>query len=434
MLAVLVAALALQTQAGFEAGRYEFEERYRALDVAWKRCTDKGRRLLAIPEISTAMASAESGNLSDACLHLDLAQCQLDGAKIAPGDALSLRFNPALIEPGGKAVLRVTWAYKPEEVRPVSLEVGGRSVSVLPGRSLTLQIDPAATNPDLRMNPEAGYIMPSTVDGAPRGTYLSIIKGGKDRIGWLKNAANPLSRALGRRIAQALAEADREWSDPPVIDWLFMAERLDESIMVPGQVDDFPFVDNLGCTFRVSMPASLRTQPGRKRPANVVIAFAPGDGLENRWFMTYGQGGLVKACLAKGWAFVGVRSGPGAYDAVLNWLESVRGLDAESVFVVGVGQGVGAAMETARSARKPNAMALISPRAVSSDFELGPTPTYAACGKLDTGVSADLLAKLNNLEQRGRLTLADVAGTEGEMAVAECTPSLIAFLTRHVAR
>lgn len=424
---VALATLVLSLQTGSQASRYDFGERYQELDVAWSECADPEKRLKAVPEIRRAVSFAENGKFSEGCRSLDLSVATLEGREIRPSDAVAMRFVPAWAEPGAKANLSAAWAYVPSNVQPVELGIANRRVSLVPGRTLNFSVDLQSTNPELRLHPESGYLLPMRLGEAPESAYISIVKRFKERVAALRKMKSPLSRAFGRRIEQAMAAPQREWTEPPYIEWLFMAERIEEGRVKLSELEQIGFVDHMGCTFRVAFPKELVSKVQARQPARVVIAWAGKDGLENRWFDAFGQGGIVKACLERGWVFVAIRSGPKSFQAATDWLSRIRGLDLSEIYSIGHGAGASAALMSftggGPGTRKASGVALISPRLPRSVSIPSQPGIFVAFGKEDTGLDPAIGA----LKLGAGSTLRELPGCECEMAAADAGQAAIAF-------
>ncbi|MBI5705789.1 MAG: hypothetical protein HZC36_02245 [Armatimonadetes bacterium] len=424
---VALATLVISWQTGPQASRFDFGERYQELDVAWTLCVDPERRLRAVPEIRRAMGYADTGKFAEGCQALDLSVAMLEGREIRPSDAVTVRFAPAWSSPGAKANLSAGWAYTPAQVQPVELRVANRRVSLVPGRSLNLLVDLQSTNPELKLHPESGYLLPVRLGESPESAYVSIVKRFKERVTALAKMKNPLSRALGRRMEQGMASAQREWTEPPYIDWLFTAERLEEGRARLSELEQIGFVDHMGCTFRVAFPKELVSRVQARQPARVVLAWAGKDGFEDRWFNAYGQGGIVKECLDRGWVFVAIRSGAKAFQAATDWLSKVRGLDLSEIYSIGHGAGAASALRSfvgdSQSSRRASGLALISPRLPRSVSIPSVPGIFVAVGMEDSGLDPTIRA----LKLGAGSSVRELPGCEGEMAVAEAGQAAIAF-------
>lgn len=378
MLALIAAAALFQAQSGYYAGTFEFGERYRAVDVAWSQCTSADLKRAAIPDIDRAMAEWRSGKLSEASRALDEAEAHLSARQVQPGDAVSLRFTPACVEPGAKANLKVSWAYQPSEVKTVTLSVAGRRVGLVPGRTLTLQINPLLSNPELKLTPETGYLIPANVGGELRTVYISIVKNANNRIAELQTSKNMAAQWLAKRLAQAIEKPQNEWQETPVIEWLFLAERLDDGQTSLDKVEAMPYVQHRGTVFRVAVPSMASAT----EPTPVVVAFSDSAANEDWWFEAYGRGAAVREALKRDWCFVSVRpGGERALENVLDWLKRIRGVKVGVTF--GLSHGTGSKTVIAAFAAANTEVAMLAPLQGTEPLRAAGRRSYVAIGKQD---------------------------------------------------
>jgi hypothetical protein len=380
MLTLLAVAALLPGQAP-QAGRFDLSERVKAFDVAWVASENVEKRREALDPLKRAQAYIVERQYSEACKWLDVARAKLLDAEVRPGDALSLKFDPPFCEPGGKARLLVSWAYDPGSTVPVQLAWGRRRVAVLPGRSLSVEVDPAASNPDVGLNAEVGYAVPFDVDGHPETAYLSLVKNARKRIEALAASRHAVARSLGAELREALSDQARTECDIALLDWLDIGERLASGRSQARELEDIPFAIQGKTEFRASFPSHLSGSPAAG--ITVVVAHHAEGAAESWFFDACGRGRAVKEALRRGWAFVAMRSANGSTSDAVSWIERERGVKVARLFVLGHGLGAAAALTKTGSAEAPHAAALLAPALAALPGGAERIPTFLAVGRED---------------------------------------------------
>ncbi len=429
LLAGVVALVIGTVQAG---GPFEVGERLKALDVAWLQTASHERRLLALPHIGRAMGAISGSRSDEACQALDEAVAVLEDRKPLPEDAISLRFDPPIAEPGKPAMLSVSWAYQPSAPSTVQVGVGPRQVPLLSGRSVVLEVLPWNLNAELRTSPEAGYLVPVQVGSRQRSAYLSIVRNGRQRIRSLAAAKNPTSRSLGRELARQLTLGRSREYDHPLIQWLFLAEQLESGETELYEAEHLPYVEAGSTPIRAVFPKEACEAPAQSTPVNVVLAFSGGWGSENSFFETYGRGIAVEHAVKRGWAFVSARATDSAAMDVTRWLVSARKLKIGKLFVLGHSSGCAQAMSAYEASPKPTAAAILAPGFTAFLKAWTELPIYMAVGKQESERRRAAIGSLaRELEARPDFRFEEVEGSDHLMVVANAIPSAFEFFDTH---
>lgn len=360
MLAVLAALTLAQTPAQPGLGRYEMGERLKTLDVRWLETEDRSLRTAAVPHITKAVGSFFSAKAGEAAQSLDAAAFALLGRE-APAEAgISVRFFPAICEPGKEATLRIWWTYQRSDAKPVNVRVAGRSVVCAPGRTLTISINPQKVDAELAMMTEGGTTIPIQIGSLQRTAYLNVVKDARKRIQDLAEAKNPAAQAIRELIVEAVEKPETLEMDIPVAQQLLLAEQLEEGTTKLWQARDLWRVKHGSTIFRAAFPSVAKVDPAQAKPVNVVIGYHGAGGSENLFFEGYGRGIAVEEAMARGWVFVAPRVGPTAQKDVLDWLTHVRKLKIGKVFLMG--HSFGGAYAAANMVQaSPSAVALFAP-------------------------------------------------------------------------
>ncbi len=427
MLASLAAAIAFQTHFGLTAGRFELGERLRALDVAWLQTPDLAARNTAIPAIQRAVSSYFSGKTSEACAALDEARAALSGRRPEPGAAINLRFASPVIEPGRQAALSVTWSSLPSDRSPVRVAVGSRSVNVLPGRAVTLLIDPPLASPELAVHPEGGYFCPVQVGGESRGAYLSIIRGGRKRIERMASAKDPSARAIGVEMIRTLRSPHSGEIDLPYLQWLYAAEQLEGGKKSLRGLDQVPFARHGATELRAAFPKRGRDLAQADQPVDVVIAFHGAVGSENLFFEAYGRGIAALEATGRGWLFVAPRVSTTAYEDAISWLASICRFKIGRVFVIGHSMGCGPALRAAKSSRAPTAAAIFAPAVGSIQDVPSGVGLFLAVGKQEMPALLAISRRMASAVRERGGTYLEFESSEHLMIVADALPKAFRF-------
>jgi hypothetical protein len=391
ILTALVAISLTQTQPTLVAGRFELAERLKRLDVAWIGTKDAERRRSAIPQINDAVSNFFRGRNSEAAQALDTAVATLEGRRLRPSDAINVRPEFPISEPGATLNLKVTWAYRPPSVLPVRVGISSQEIEVRPGQSTTMKVNPWLVNPELRGSQEVGYLMPMSVGQDTRYTYISFVRRLGERLQQLAGSANPMVADLANAVRGYQANPLTMETELPLVQWVFQAEALEEGKSQVGDLDQVYFARQGSTVLRAAFPKQRSTGP-----INVVIALHGAGGSENMFFESYGRGAAVSEALKRGWAFVSPRAGARSIDDSLEWLTAVRGVKLGKVFVMGHSMGAGLAVGASPKVR-PTAYAVFAPAAARLGPVASELPVFLAVGKQEAlATMAATIAKDNS--------------------------------------
>jgi len=430
MVASLVALIALSQTPVVKAGRFEMGERLKLLDVAWVATPDVARRREAVKHIAEAVTGFFGGDPPKTCQELDLARAHLEGRVPGPEDAITARFASPICEPGASATLEIAWAYIPASSDEVIVAAAGTRTRLKPGvpGTLTFRVDAAV--PDLKVTSEAGVLVPFRVNDRARSTYLSVIRHGKERIKALAQAANPIAKDLGELVQRFVDQPSRMETEMPLIQYVFLGERLEEGKVDLRDVEEIPYVKSENAVFRVAFPKSVVGKVGE--PVNVVVALHGAGGSENMFFESYGRGMAVKEALKRGWVFMAPRSSAAAPQACLNWLQNERKLKLGKVFVMGHSMGGGIALFSGKLDPKPAALALFAPAAGSGSKSATQMPIYLAVGKQEIGMLRNsVLALMRDLSTRPDFKFEEFDPCEHLMVVADAVKPAFEFFDKY---
>lgn len=402
------------------ATRFEMGERVKALDRAWMATSDSERKGRAVGSISGAVMSFFSQQFGPACRSLDQARARLEGREVQASDGVNLRFDPLVVAPGEKPVLRATWAYVDSAWGPVSLQLGAQRVELTPGRRAEIPVDltpwlAVNTRPldarDLKITVQVG--------SEKRVVRISVIRdfaGRRDRLAGAKNA-----------IVQDLAEFVRQASqggetDFPIAEALQTGEGLESGQKKLAEVEQFPMARYEGTVLRAAIP---RNAPGS---VNVVLALHGAGGSENLFFESYGAGIAMKEALKRGWVFLAPRAGAQSSQKALDWLTQVRGLKIERLWVMGHSMGGGMALASGALKPKPAAVALFAPASRSVPSDLATTPIFLAVGKQEIGMLRQGALQLRQaLDGKAGFQFLESDPCEHLMIVADAVPPAYRF-------
>lgn len=430
MLTPLILSLAMQSPT-VSAGRFEMGERVKLLDVAWLDTKDIARRRTAVTSISAAVGGFFGGKTSDACRALDAATAALEGRTLRASDAVTMRFDPPIIEPGMRAKLQLSWAYLPTESSAIRVQVGAESVNLTPGFGTTMEIDPQKLNPELSRTVEAGYLVPIRVGNQNRGAYISIVKGFSSRLKRLAESDNAMAADLGNIVQRYVEDPKRMEADLPLIQFLFTGEQLLDGRSKVESLENIAYAKANNTVFRAVFPRSLVGKVGAK--VTVVIALHGAGGSENLFFESYGRGLAAREALKRDWIFMSPRTGPNAAQDCIDWLQSVRKLTVGHVVVMGHSMGGGVALGSGKLTPKPSAVALMAPAAGSAPKSATELPIFLSVGKQEMGaLKAGIQSLAREWQNRKDFEYKEYDPCEHLMVVADALPDAFAFFDRYV--
>jgi pimeloyl-ACP methyl ester carboxylesterase len=358
-MAPILLALLLAPAPDVVPDRLDLSDRLRRLDAAWIETREEERRERAIPSVTAAVASFFSGRFGLASQALDRAVAELEAREVSPLDATRLSLDPPAGPPGKPVRLRVDWLYTLESNEPISVKVGERVESVVPGYGAWITL-PA---------PESeGHVEFALRHGrSERRVAYDAVERLNERLASLERTEGA-SREAALVVRGALTE--RFETRIPILDWIRTAEAIAEGGL--SAVEHVPAALRDGIPLRAFVPRAARDG------TPVVVALHGAGGSENMFFDAYGNGLAVRLAQARGWIFLSPRSTPTAAGTALAWLREDRGLSPGPVFVIGHSMGGGHALA---SAQRPAALALFAPAAGALPAGLKDVPIFLAVGQ-----------------------------------------------------
>lgn len=424
----LVVALVVGQGDSLVMDRFALSERVKRVEVAWENAPPATRKK-AVSNLTTATMSFFAGGGDRAAQSLDRAVATLEGRALRPADAITVRALRPFYEPLAPLTLKLDWAYRPASVLPVPIKVAGKATQITPGTPLTITIDPASANPDLRQNPEVGYLVPVTIGNDPRLAYVSFVRHYAQRLGSMAKSGDPFVSYVGSRLEAYQKNPETLETDLPLIQALFGAEAINEGRRTIADQDQIYLNRHADTVFRAVFPRSLRGRTGGK--ATVVIALHGAGGSENMFFEAYGRGAAVEEALSRGWVFVGARTGENAINDVLAWLRSVRKLNVGQLFLIGHSMGAGLVLN-AESAVAPAAAAAFAPPGGRPNPKV---PTFLAVGKQEIPMIRSACAEMANSESnRADFVFKEYDPAEHMMVVGEGMGDAYRFFDRYASR
>jgi dienelactone hydrolase len=409
-----------QVQPNLQAGRLELSERLKRLDVAWMATKDPARRREALTPINTAVAGFFRGRNSEVAEALDVAAATLEGRRVRPSDALNIRPQRPISEPGATLALKITWAYRPGSILPIRVGVGNQEVEVRPGSEATLNVNPWLVNPELRQNQEVGFLMPVRVGMDTRYVYVSFVRRLDERLQRLAGSSNPLVTDITGAVRGFQANPATMETELPLVQWIYQAESIEEGKTKASDIDQVHYARQGSTVFRAAFPKNR--QDG---PVNVVIAVHGAGGSENMFFESYGRGAAVSEALKRGWAFVAPRAGASAIDDSLEWLTTVRGMKLGKVFLMGHSMGGGVVVSASPKVR-PTGYAVFAPAAARLGPVASELPVFLAVGKQEQmAMMSSTIAKAN--EGRAGFVFREYDPCEHLMIVADAVGDAYRF-------
>lgn len=418
--AVIILASLAQSQPVTTAGRFELAERLKRLDVAWMATKDVERRRTAVSSINEAVGGFFRGRNSETAMAIDTAVATLEGRRLRPSDAMNIRPERPISEPGATINLKVTWAYRPASVLPVRVGIGSQEIEVKPGQEATIKVNPWLVNPELRQNQEVGFLMPLRVAMDTRYVYVSFVRRLDERLQRLSAANIPFVADLAAAVRGYQANPSTMETEMPLVQWIFQAESLEEGKVKIGDLDQVPFARQGSTVFRAAFPKAKT-----EGPLNVVIAVHGAGGSENMFFESYGRGAAASEALKRGWAFMSPRAGASAIDDCLTWLKTVRGAKLGKVFLMGHSMGGGLVLGASPKVR-PTGYAVFAPAANRLGGVAATLPVFMAMGKQEPmAVMAAGLAKAN--EGRPDFVFREYDPCEHLMIVADAVSDAYRF-------
>lgn len=429
MLALIAYTALLQTPP-VTAGRFDMGERLKQVDIAWLGTKDVQRRSAAVTSISAAVMGFFGGKSADTCKSLDLARAYLEGRITSPSEAITVRSANPFCGPSEEVTIDFSWAYIPAVDGPIEVSLGDQRAQISPGQPVSLTVPVSSVVPDLTRSNEIGALVPVRIDGKVRSVYVSVVRNAEKRITALKKAKNPLAADLGESLGVFIDQPSRMESEMPLIDHLFLAERLEEGKVKVEGLAEIPTAKQGTTVFRAAFPPRFIGK--RNVNANVVIALHGAGGSENMFFESYGRGLAAKEALKRGWVFMSPRSSASAAQDCLNWLSSVRGLNVGKVFAIGHSIGGGIALGSGKLTPKPSAVALFAPAAGGAPKRDTMVPIFLALGKQEIGMLRNsVLALSRDMSSREDFKFKEYDPCEHLMIAADALPDAYTFFDRY---
>ncbi|MEQ1932854.1 MAG: alpha/beta hydrolase [Fimbriimonadaceae bacterium] len=418
-LLALIASLALQPD---QPTRFDLSERLKRMDVSWM-AADVTKKKAAIPFISEAVAGFFSGKTGQTAESIDKATAKLEGRYSKSSDALSIRTEFAYYEPGSAITLNLTWAYRPPSVLPVRVGSGSKSVELRPGQNGKLLVQPQDWSPELRLNPEIGYLLPVRVGDDTRSLYVSFVRNFQPRVEALGAANNAYSKTIGNVLKRFIAQPKSQETELPLIEYLFTAEAIHEDKQKLEDQENIFYAEHGSSSFRAIFPEELRGKIGQ--PVTVVIALHGAGGSENMFFESYGRGICVTEALKRNWVFISPRTGPSAINDAIDWLANVRKLPIGKLYLMGHSMGGGNVL-TSTPSLKPTAIAVFAPASSRASEAIKSVPTFLAVGRQEMPVLSSAAKTLSNGLSLGS-AFREFENCEHLMIVAEAAKEAYAF-------
>lgn len=421
----MLATLALITVTqlgGTPSDRFAMGERLKRTEVAWMAERNKTIKRQATEPITAAVMGFFSGNSGQACRSLDQAIAKLEERPLLPADALQLRAAKPFAEPGQPLKILLEWSYKPSSVVPVTVASGSQSVRLAPGENGEITVNPFLTNPDLRLSPEVGYLIPVRVNDESRLVYVSFVRNFESRIAKIASSQNASAQFVGRYLQSVQEDPRRQESELPLIQFLFAAEALDEGRQRVVDQDQVYLGRKGNTVFRAQLPRSLRSRVDRA--VNVVVAVHGAGGSENMFFEAYGRGRAVSEATRRGWVFISPRAGSSSVQDSLDWVTQDRRLKLGKVFLMGHSMGGGVVLGYGGA---PTAIAAFAPAARNIRPELASVPIFLAVGKQELGM---LRSGAQSLSTAKNVTFREYDPAEHLMIVPEAIDEAYQFFDK----
>ncbi|HMS56427.1 MAG TPA: alpha/beta hydrolase [Fimbriimonadaceae bacterium] len=420
----LVLSIVLAQEPTFVATRYDMGERLKVLDVAWIQTPSKERRTAAVKEVAAAVTGFFSGQSSKACIALDKARAALEGRSPSAADAVTLRFQESVVEPGSVAKLKATWAYQPEDKATVRLAIAGTTVELAPGVTKEVEVKTSGLNPEGSRTSEFGILVPAMVGAQNRSVYLSVVRNYGARVAALKESSTPVVKPMLQLLEQGSQE-----TDVPLIDYLFTAEALQEGRLKLEDLDHVPLASQGKSTFRIALPKTLKGKTGVE--VTVVVGLHGAGGSENLFFEGYGRGLAVKEALSRGWVFISPRATSTAVQDAADWIVQTRRLKVKHLFVMGHSMGGGLAFRAGSVTPKPAGLALFAPAAGSAPKSSLDLPIFLSVGTEEMGALRGTAQSLSReFADRSNFEYAEFSPCEHLMIVADSLPRAYKFFDR----
>ena len=406
-------------QAGYSATFADAWERWKKVDALWSQPASKPQKPAAVPHLKTASGLVFAARWSDACRELDEAQALLQGQKVAPEQAVILRFQPPVAEPGKTARLVVAWAYRPASDQSFRLRIGNRELMIHPGRPLTLDVLPQRLEPELTQNPELGVPLAAQVGETTRTVYLSVIKSPRTRINALLKSANPMAQALGRKALTLLESRVPADSTVSILSAIGLGEEFEIGRAKLANLSQIPFARQGETSLQASIPKSTTT---------VAVIALSGFGGEAGFFDNFAQGAAPAEALRRSWMFVGASATDSAVSDALAWLRTKVGKRVDRYFVLGYSRASGQGLAAMALPKKPSAVGLLSPASTSVPKSWMEVPLFLAVGKQDAArVYLPILSIHRELQDRKDVRLLEVDECEHLMLPNEAIRAVFEF-------
>jgi len=371
MVSSLVLMLVSQVTLSGAQSRYEMGLRLKELDLAWQRVTEPSRRADAVKAVQASVTSFFSGKTGEVCRALDSATSILNGSKSVAGSGLTIRFQPAVVAPGGRAMLQTHWAYTTDSISKVALRCGTDPVEVEQGKDVVqpMELDRLGFGKD---SGDQDVEITIGVGTTPRKVRLSVVKDFDARIQKVLVSTDPIVVGLARLAVEA-GSGNAE-TDVPIAKVLKLAEGLDSKVTKLSAIQELLTCKHGKTTFRIRFPEKLVAK------STLVVAMHGAGGSENLFFEGYGSGKSVDLAMKRGWIFAAPRSSGTSVQDIVAWMKDVRGISVGRVFVIGHSMGGMQAVNTLKGEPKPAALGLFAPATSLSQKTIEGVPVFLAVG------------------------------------------------------
>lgn len=419
----MTAALAMGSiwlaQAGYSATFADVWERWKKVDAVWSQPGTKPNKSSAIPHLKTASNLVFAARWSDACRELDESYSLLQGQRPNSEQAVILRFLPPVSEPGRPAKLFVGWAYAPASMASLQLRIGNRQVTLNPGRSLTLVVQPQRIEPELTHNPELGAPITAQVGETTRTVYLSVLKSPRQRIQALIRNENAMAQALGQKALTILEAGVPSESTISVLSAVVLGEEFARGRANLANLSQIPFARSGETSLQASVPKGAVT--------TAVIALS-GFGGEAAFFDNFLQGAAPSEALRRGWVFVSASTGDTSVADALAFIKSKLNKRLTRYFVLSFSRSAAEGLAAMTLPTKPSAIALLAPASTTVPKNWMEVPLFLSVGKHDASrVYLPILSIHRELQDRKDVRLLEIDDCEHLMLPNLSIPAAFEF-------
>jgi len=387
--------------------RYELGRRTRILEQAWIDCNDAKRRMVAVPQVNTAVMAFFSSKADSVARSLAKATATLQAEEQSPAqtwaDALHVSIGPRLVSTDtAQLSVQLDWLYEPSVERPdmsVRLSMNGDDADLT---ALSLSKLPLEDSCDLPATDQDSDDRLTVTIADTAGSAIRQFEVGISRIhdvaGRLHKISSKLeessddkdlqvstARYLTKLLTDRAAGVIHE-TDYPAAKLLQDAESL---------VGSDSEAESTAGEYYVAVPAGERTVAVRvlapkADPNVVVVALHGAGGTENMFFEAYGNGMIADLCRERGWTLIspGHRGPRDDVWQVIEAAESVVGGKPKFRFMVGHSMGAMTALSLGQQhPERLQGLAAVSGGGAGDLKKLASLPVFLSAGNYDFGLS-----------------------------------------------